>query len=192
MNEVPGKRMAYIKRGRPPGVKDKERLAEICRLYEDEGFTLVRIAGHFGLTKQRIQQILKQAGIIPRYKRINFSRDVLYRLYIIERNSLSRTAKILRAGRHDVVRELARYEIERRHSSPLQIDREVLERLYISEGLTQAQAAKKLGLGTKVVQRELKRHGITFRHTPKPKIAIDASTHGTNALGIGMPPPSPN
>lgn len=160
---------AAKKRGRPVGSGKNERAAEICRLYK-EGATQSMLARQFGVSRQRIQQIMRSAGVPGRPLYDVLSREELYRVYVAERRSLSQTAKILGTSMDNVRRHLGFFDIELRLTNLIQIDREVLERLYLTDGLTQRQTARNLGIGVPAVRRELRRHGITFRHKRKPRI----------------------
>lgn len=51
---------------KPPRIRDTERLADIVQMRLD-GHTMLKIAEKHGLSKQRIHQILQQAGVKTRF-----------------------------------------------------------------------------------------------------------------------------
>lgn len=54
--------MANGRPGARPGLRDAERGARICWLYHEASHTLQEIADEYGLSRQRVHQILLSAG----------------------------------------------------------------------------------------------------------------------------------
>ena len=54
----------YVKKGRPTGFVDPDRAAQFAALYAD-GKTMQEIADQFGVSRERVRQILRKSGVKP-------------------------------------------------------------------------------------------------------------------------------
>lgn len=92
----------------------ENKLQEIRRLYDEKDLTIKQIAEKFGVSSQAIYCRLQRAGILlrPRSLKKNFNRQVLEKLYLIEKFTLKESAKRLKTTPRVLKRELKKNGIE--------------------------------------------------------------------------------
>lgn len=80
-------------------VEFSERDAEICRLYT-RGLTLQQVGDHFGLTKERVRQILREGGVYKsdRKKEARLVRDKFLGINITEGDKVALCREAERRG----------------------------------------------------------------------------------------------
>lgn len=94
-----------VNEGPEVGLKDgvvievSERNAEICRLYTG-GLTLQQVGDHYGLTKERVRQILREAGVYKtdRKKETKVVRDAFLGINITEGDKVALCQEAARRG----------------------------------------------------------------------------------------------
>lgn len=150
---------------------DGPRLTEMRRLYEVERWTLAEIGKTFGISRQRVQQILVKAGIEswPSRRR----REVVPTTVIAEMRRLYEDEVLsIReiAARFAIPQGVARKrlieagtKIYRTQRSKIRIEAELLQALYERKGLSLASIEAKIGICRNIVAREMARHGIPTR-----------------------------
>lgn len=161
--------------------KQKYDLAELKRLYEEEGLTIRQIADRLAIPHQTINQRLVRSGAKMRShhrRRRYFERDLLYDLYVVRGLTLPVVGTELGAGEQKVRAELKRHGIERRRSGWQRLDAKInldeIKRLYEEEGLTQLQIAIQYAVSPQTIQKRLKRAGVVARKSrPKPPLDRD-------------------
>ncbi|CAN5513752.1 hypothetical protein BH10ACI1_BH10ACI1_28610 [soil metagenome] len=115
-----------------------ERLKEMKRLYDVEGWTLQQIGDKFGLTRQAVQNRFSRAGFRQRPRKPpskTFDREILVRLYIDEMLTLGETAKYLKSTYNTVKREMKKNGIELREHGFSQRKYREIEKLEIGESI---------------------------------------------------------
>ena len=144
-------------------------------LYEG-GLTLREVGAQFGISKQRVEQLLNRAGISRRKntesaeslkawaaKKQSIPKGKLIELYVDKNLPIYKVLRELKTSAATLNEALDLYGIPRRDkyilvASPL--TRELLHRLYIEEGLTASEIARKYGKATITVQKKLSKFGI--------------------------------
>ena len=97
--------------------ENAEKLAEMRRLYENEGLTLARIGEQFGVTRQAVRERLMNAGVVLRRtgpSEKQYEREILEKLYSEEKLTVSDTAKRLGVSGKHIAKELKRHDIGQR------------------------------------------------------------------------------
>lgn len=130
----------------------------------------------FGITAQRVEQILKKADVKRRKytrskrllearkrKRKILPKELLLKYYKDEKLPVSEILRRLKASRTSLYKSLEYHNIPKRetigiHNSPLTED--ILRRLYLEEDLTATEIARKLGYATVTVKKGLSKFGI--------------------------------
>jgi len=169
-------RFAGVNR-RPPGSHPtRSRDKQVARLYVEEGLSLEEAGARFGLTPERVRQILERAGVRRRDGGASLSpeeevqRDQeIVRLYVEEGLSLEKAG-----ARLGLTSERVRQKLERRGVSPrngscrltheqqARRDQEIV-RLYVEEGLSLKKIGARFGLSDFAVRHILERAGVTRR-----------------------------
>jgi transposase len=134
---------------------------------------MTQIGQRFGVSRQRIHQRLKEAGVQSRPNTqppIFLDRQILYQLFILRGLTMKLVGEHLGVSPGIVSRELRRYKIARPVAHRRRcLDRDLLYHFYVTQGLDQREVAGRVGLSLRIVRRELRRHNIEFRHRPGPK-----------------------
>lgn len=92
-------------------------LAEMRRLYEDELFSIEKVARRFGISPGASRQRLIKAGVRTfkqKYPKRQIEAETLQALYVRKRLSLASIEATIGVGRNIVYRELARHGIPTR------------------------------------------------------------------------------
>jgi hypothetical protein len=151
----------------------------ICEKFK-QGATSIELADEFGLSHQRIQQILASSGL---GRKDGGKRQATVRLAgrireLIEETPLvsdEEIAKRLGLSSAPYIAEIRRaFEIEkdsralrsekaRRHRGTQDFTKELFQDLYETRGLTQAEIAKELKVSAPTVSNYMKRFGIDAR-----------------------------
>jgi predicted HTH domain antitoxin len=92
----------------------EKRLAEMCRLYEEEKWSCDQIGKHFDLTRQAVQSALKKSGLKMRSgkrARRHLDRKSLVQIYEKEKRTISETSRILKTSNYNLKEELLKNNI---------------------------------------------------------------------------------
>jgi DNA-binding transcriptional regulator LsrR (DeoR family) len=141
---------------------------ELRRLYVEDGLTLREIGEMFGVSRQRVHQRMRKAGIKRKKKVIKLNRRDLLRLYVREGLTQREVGQQLGVSGSSVSKEMRRHGISPRRGAK-RIEKDHLYKLYVTDGLFQREIAAKLGCTIPFVTDELRRHRIKFRHSPGPR-----------------------
>jgi DNA-binding transcriptional regulator LsrR (DeoR family) len=143
----------------------------LAELYSVQRLTMEQIGDRYGVTAQRVQQVLAKANI-PRNPRPEsgkgIHRDVLAKLYLVEKLPIEEIAAKLQVPPSRVRNQVKRHGLRRRRivdrfAEPL--TRERVEEVYVRQGKTQVEAAAELGMSTVPFLALLRKFGITHRHS---------------------------
>jgi len=151
-----------------------DQIQEMKALYEN-GMTLTEVGEKFDISKQRVEQIFKKAGIQIRSRKMSFKfrntprkrkileKDLLVKWYLDERMSLREMEKQLKIGFTIIRNSLVHHGIRIRPaneyiSAPL--TRELLEPLYLQEKMTADEIAGQLGYQPVTIKKKLSELGI--------------------------------
>lgn len=153
----------YQKKGRPNQARDKLVLAEF-----QKGKTLAEIGKMFGVSRQRIHQIIQDAGIKRIRKHQQISQEVLKDLYLKQKKSITETAKLLGVTLKFVSESLSKYNIPKRSNSeqnkisnPSIYDRNEICHLYVEKNYSRKQLAAYLGCSVNAINKQLHKLKIT-------------------------------
>src|SRR5687768_11933770 len=158
--------------------RSDNEIQRLIQLYES-GLTMKEVGAEFGITAQRVEQILKKAGVKKRKytksdrllearkrKRKILSKELLLKYYKDEKFTVGEILRRLKASRTSLYKSLKYHNIPKRetigiHNSPLTED--ILRRLYLGEDLTATEIARKLGYATVTIKKGLSKFGIRKR-----------------------------
>ena len=147
----------------------------MIELYQS-GLSMKEVGSHFGVTAQRVEQILKKAGVKSRKytkskrllearkrKRKILPKELLLKYYKEEKLPVAEILRRLKASRASLYKSLEFHNLEKRetigvHQSAL--TESILRRLYLEEDLTAAEIAQKLGYATITVKKRLSKLGV--------------------------------
>jgi predicted DNA-binding protein YlxM (UPF0122 family) len=161
--------------------QSETKIQRIIELYQS-GLSMREVGLEFGVTRQRVQQILKDAGVetrnytksnrffeVRKEKRKVVPKELLIKYY--QDQSLSVREVIEKLGTNSVLlyKSLKFHNIPKRieessKNSPL--TREVLRRLYLEEGLTSSEIASRLGYSRFTIRNKLSQYGIRKSDNP--------------------------
>ena len=160
-----------------------ERNEEIIRLYVKEGLTLREVGGRFGLSRERVRQILERAGVPRRKHRRGRAKPVPTDMWehvpevihLYTENGLSLKEIGERFGRsHVAVINLLEAAGVRRRSGgwrshwpwrDAEQRTQEIARVYVQEGLSLEQVAARFDLNRITVRRILQKAGVPRRPT---------------------------
>ncbi|GEM_PF-3620731 len=155
-----------------PAISAKQ-LAKMRRLYEDERFSLNRLAKLFDTKREHILECLNNLGVQichTNRPKFTFKYSVLFDIYVVQKQSIRSASEMLGVAQNVIIRELKRHGIKTRPQYPvIKIDRDKLYRLYVVKGMTQPSVAKIFGISTNTLRRELQRHKIKHRNKCGPR-----------------------
>ncbi|UCH86093.1 MAG: helix-turn-helix domain-containing protein [Dehalococcoidia bacterium] len=140
------------KRGRPSGSRDRalaQRNEDIIHAYDQEKKSLAQVGALFGLKKDRVSDILREAGVSRR-------KPSPSRLRITGRD-------IETVRRHDPIKP----PIDDVSERTLQI-----VHLYLEENLSLKEVATCVGLNPSAVQQTLKNAGVSRRSISGPRLSL--------------------
>ena len=154
------------------------RIPHIIELYQS-GLSMREVGAEFGVTAQRVEQILKNAGVNRRKytksstvlkarnrKRKILSKDLLLKLYSDERLPVPEILRRLDASRNSLYKSLEYHKIPKREIEVIAysaLNEEILRWLYLKEDLTAAEIARELGFATITIKKRLSKFGIRKR-----------------------------
>jgi DNA-binding CsgD family transcriptional regulator len=154
-------------------------MAEISRLYNEEGLTTRQIGGLLGFAssalywhKRRGNVVLDYRGVRENRRKKTFDENLLRDLYVEQQLTTTEIARRLATTRAVVVRELDRYGMRRPGqrngrilcgSRRVLINDEELRRLYVHDGLSLNRIAEMLGTTAQTVRNAMIRFGIGRR-----------------------------
>ena len=162
------------RRGRPsPSPEMQQRAQEFAHLYVEEGLSLREVGACFGVSGERVRQILKRAGVGRRSSRGRDSRDQpiersadAVHLYVEGGLTLAEIAARLEVSSLTLARILEKAGVPRRRGSSaltrsqLAQRTEQIVRLSLEEGLTQKEVGARLGVSGATVCRTLVGMGV--------------------------------
>ena len=156
-------------------LKSYGRNQRMIELYQS-GLSMREVGLEFGMSGQRVEQILKKAGIeTRRYTRSNrlfearkskrkvISKELLLELYKDEELSVFEIIKKLGVSYVSFYKSLKYHNIPKRKTQGIHysaLTEEILRRLYLEEGLTAREIAQKLGFAAITVKKRLSKFGI--------------------------------
>ena len=156
-----------------------QRDYRIVELYKS-GMSMKEVGLEFGISAQRVEQILKKAGVETRKytrsnrllearkrKRKSLSKQLLVRLYEDERLPVSEITEKLGVSHAKLYQSLEFYKIPRRKAEGFEYSKlteDVLRRLYLGEDLTASEIAEKLGFASITIKKRLSKFGIRKRN----------------------------
>ena len=159
-------------------LKLSQRDKRIIKLYES-GLSMKEVALEFVISAQRVEQILKKAGVetrkytrsyrllqARRKKRKTLSAELLLKLYKDERLPVSEITERLNISHASLYQSLEFYNIPKRKTEGFEystLTEELLRGLYLEENLTAAEIAKKLGFASITIKKRLSKFGIRKR-----------------------------
>ena len=146
---------------------DEPAIAELRRLYLDEGLTTTAIARQVGMSSGTVWARLKSAGVEfrPRGTLPRLDPDDLRRWYLDEHLSTVEIARRTGTSTSGITSALQRAGIERRPltGSVLNIDDATLARIYVDERRSKSDIAEQYQVATWAVTRRLRAAGIRRR-----------------------------
>ncbi len=160
-------------RRRPPGSPGKRSLRElVIHLYVEERLALEEVAARFGLTRERVSQMLKTRGVVPRRGSASLLEELqtqfnheIVRLYVEEGLPLDKVGARFGLTRGRVRQILRTCGVSPRRGScrlleeqQTQRNQEII-RLYVEEGLSLKKIGERLGLSDFAVRHVVGRVG---------------------------------
>lgn len=158
-----------------------ERNEEIIRLYVKERLTLREVGGRFGLSRERVRQILERAGVPRRKHSSGRAKPVptdmwerkaeVIHLYLENGLSLKQTGERFGRSHVAVINLLKAAGIRRRSRSwrshwpwrDAEQRTQEIARVYVQEGLSLEQIAARFDLNRLTVRRILQKAGVNRR-----------------------------
>lgn len=147
--------------------------------FYDEGRSFSEVGDRFGISPSRVEQIFRQNNIKTRKKtvskkflkamrnrRIILEKEVLAKLYLVEKLSIHKVAEKLKTSDHVVRSNLKAYGIPIRpleRYTTSQLTPELLQSLYIDKNLTAPEIAERLGYSALTIGKKLSKFGIKKR-----------------------------
>lgn len=157
---------------------NEEKINELVTLYKS-GLPLSAIGEKYGITRQRIHQILKKADgksqvaderKFQRQKRLIKARilekDLLTEFYVTEGLSIKELQKRFNLGYKLIRKSLVYYRIPIRRGNLLPksvLTRDLLTKLYLDQNLTAGEIAARLGYQVITIKTRLSKLGIKKR-----------------------------
>lgn len=154
------------------------RNQRIIELYES-GLSMKEVGLGFGITGQRVEQIIKKAGIQTRkYTRSNrllearkkkrkvLEKKLLLKLYNDTNLSLSEITEKLNVSHISLYKSLEYHNIPKRKKTEFRVSKlteEVLRQMYLEEDLTATEIARRLGFASITIKKRLSKFGIRKR-----------------------------
>jgi predicted DNA-binding protein YlxM (UPF0122 family) len=155
--------------------RSDSEIQRLIQLYES-GLTMKEVGAEFGITAQRVEQILKKAGVKKRkYTRSNrllearkkkrkiLPEELLLKLYKDEKLPIPEILRRLDTSRSLLYKSLASFNIPKRVTGVIQsseLTEKLLRRLYLEEDLTAAEIARRLGYASITIKKRLSKFGI--------------------------------
>lgn len=161
---MPQSKLKYYRR------RDPAELKRMIELYKG-GLSMEETGEAFGISKQRVEQILKKEGVKTRgntntekyaaskkSRRKILPKDLLIDLYVDKKLPVKEIALKLGVSEGSLYRNLSEYGIPRRETEPSfssPLTAELLRKLYIDEKMTARQIAEKLDYAPITVKKRL-------------------------------------
>lgn len=164
--------------------------AELRRLYIEEKLTMPKIAQMFGVSRQRVHQRFKEAGI-ERHPNLSLDRTTLVKLYVQQELKPEQIAEILGVYASLVRSQLKRHEIPLRPRHVHRLDRDTLYKLYVTDGLLMREIGERFGCSQNTVSVAIIRHGIKERHRPSGRRTVPFTRDQLHSLYIDQRLSSP-
>ncbi len=158
--------------------RSAEEIKQIIDLYES-GLSLEQVGDEFRISKQRVEQIFKKAGIETRRftksekyiagqknRRKILPKNLLLKYYPDRSLSIGDVLEKLNASRNSLYKSLEFHQIPKRIDEKLEyspLTRQLLRRLYIEEDLTSTEIARRLDYAAVTVRNRLSALGIRKR-----------------------------
>jgi hypothetical protein len=165
----------YQKKGRKNKERDNLVIAEF-----QQGQTLRAVGVKFGLSRQRIHQILISYGVETIRKQPLVPKEVLEDLYIQKQLSMVKICKLLGIKGVTLAQSLAEYGMpigwdrKRRKPPVKQIPKDVLEKLYLHEKIGVVKLAKLLGVDQNTLKVNVDSYGLTRPHLNLGRVKMKA------------------
>lgn len=153
-------------------------IRHLIQLYES-GLSMAEVGLQFGISRQRVEQILKKAGVktrkytksdkfleVRKEKRKILPKELLLKFYQDKTLSISEVIEKLKTNVTLLYKSLEFHNIPKRIDESLKHTRlteDVLRRLYLKEYLTSAEIASQLGYSPITIRNKLSKLGIRKR-----------------------------
>lgn len=153
----------------------ESEIRQLIALYES-GSSMEATGERFGISKQRVEQIFRKAGIKKRKytksekyiaarknKRKIMPKKQLIEFYIDKKLPINEIIKKLKTNSEVFYRSLDFHNIPKRTNERIEyspLTRQLLHSLYIEEDLTSTEIARRLGYATITIRRRLSMLGI--------------------------------
>jgi predicted DNA-binding protein YlxM (UPF0122 family) len=154
------------------------KIRRLIELYES-GLSMREVGARFSITRQRVEQILKKAGIRTRKftisdkflegrkrKRKILPKELLLKFYRDEKLPIAEIRRRLNTNSNSLYKSLKFHNIPKRGAEGNQSSKwskDVLRRLYLEEDLTAVEIARKLGFAPNTIKKRLSEFGIKKR-----------------------------
>lgn len=151
------------------------KIRRLIELYES-GLSMREVGLEFGITRQRVEQILKKAGIRTRKfttsdkflegrkrKRKILPKKLLLKVYKDEKLHIEEILQRLNTNSNSLYQSLEFHNIPKRKTEGIQFSKlteDVLRRLYLEEDLTATEVAGQLGYASVTIKKRLSELGI--------------------------------
>lgn len=154
------------------------KIQRVIELYQS-GLSMKEVSLQIGVTPQRVEQILKKAGVQTRKyttskrllearkrKRRILPKELLLKFYNEECLPISEIIEKLDVSLPSFYKSLEYHKITKRKTEGIHyssLTEELLRRLYLEEDLTAQEIAKKLGFAGITIKKRLSKFGIKKR-----------------------------
>lgn len=154
------------------------KIRRLIELYKS-GLSMREVGLDFGITRQRVEQILKKAGIWTRKftksdkflegrkrKRKILPKNLLLKIYKDEKLPIEEILQRLNTNSNSLYKSLEIHNIPKRGAEGIQSSKwskDVLRQLYLEEDLTSVEIARRLGFAPNTIKKRLSEFGIRKR-----------------------------
>jgi hypothetical protein len=160
-----------VKKERIPSQRDKAIIAEFL-----DGKTLQAVGNKFGMSRQRVHQILLTNCIETRGKNITIPKEVLEDLYLHQRLPVVKICKLLKVSFETLVKNVALYGMpngkeRKKRAEIIKIPKDILEDLFIHQRIGVVKIASLLKVSQFTLRKNLNDYELTRTHlnNGKPK-----------------------